>query len=263
MAVSGVEVLNNYSNIQISSSSTNMVLYAKGTVTTGTGITPTPQLIPGSSTYYQGDYSASVVGYTSPTNWPANGIWAFSCSQPIGLRSQGSISSPTSNTGQSGSFALACNGAAGTVVTWYYFCPCDMLTPATHGVGLQVFDESGALAYDSTYPPMVPYGGISYASPDTIDQLNYSLTYPAGRNYAVAFTGSVGSQRGTVSRGKLGSLDLYDIIYRPSCIGINGNVLTLRNIRASIALFVQSAGISGEYYLKSYAAGLVIDVTGL
>lgn len=266
MSISGIEVYNDYNSIQISSSSINMVLYAKGTVTT---IAPTtPYLFyadPSGRNYYAGEVCTSKASYTSPADWPVGGFWAFSCASPVGILY--SITAPAVDTGsQQGSFSLACDGAVGTQITWYYFCPCDVLTPAASGVGIQVFDEFGAMVYDSSYPIAKPWNSeVPDVGPDTIDLKTYSIRLGSGRTYAYVLPTVKGWQAGTTVRSTSGIYTYYDMINRPTALSISSNVLTIKNIRGSLEQFQQSNGIAtaGQYWTKVGSGGLLLDVTGL
>lgn len=265
MSISGIEVYNDYNSIQISSASINMVLYAKGTVTTVAPTAPYMFYDAGYTKFYAGEVCTSKASYASPADWPVGGFWAFSCTSPIGILNN--ITAPAVDTGsQQGFFNLACDGSVGTQVTWYYFCPCDVLTPASSGVGIQVFDEFGAMVYDSSYPIAKPWStGVPDVGPKTINLKTYSIKLGAGRTYAYVLPTVRGWQAGTTVRYTSGIYTYYDKINRPTALAISSNTLTIKNIRGSLVEFQQSNGIAaaGEYWDKIGSGGLLLDVTGL
>lgn len=247
--VAGFQVFNNSNTIQITSETINLGFYAKGSIAT---VAPQAryQVTP---TLYLGDKCTSKATYAN-SSFPVGGVFAFSCASRIAA-----LNIYTPRTSSNPSFSLACNGPIGTIIDWWYFAPMSGITPSSSGAGMQIFDSSGNLAYDSNYHPIK---FIDFLSADQNTATSWkqgyagTRTYPSGRTYAMAHANACNLRATQVITGSWKDLDTMAVMGY-----ISGNSITFEPQIGSINSSVFTP--LSEYWQYNDWGVMVLDVTGL
>ena len=241
----GLRVFNTANTIQIDQDSINFVYHSKGSVTTAA---PPADLMVTPTTYIA--YYATSIATITLTGAPAGGVFAVRCSSNVAPRTY----SYPMITGTAATLALACDGAAGTTVEWWYFCPVSERSPSTAGAGLRVFNEAGDLAFDSGYRS-IRYCGFHSGSGTSAGG---PYTYAAGRDYALIVSAGGHSYVGTLRADTR-----RDYVH----VGVGGRVVgndiyTANVLGSTDGGATWAGGVGGTYYYKPWGV-IVVDVTGL
>ena len=224
----GIQVKGDHGVIQIDADYRNLVFISKHTFTTTTG-----GLIADSS--YG---SISFTGRTTPV---------------IAIRSTMATTVMAATIGSTSTFYIIAKGPVGQTFTVYlYDVP---PPPSAHGVGLQVFDASGNIAFDSNWKPMVVSDAFSVPSSFlTANGSSSWRTIPTGRQWAIVH--SANTIRGRAAApGGMGSVT---VIVRGVGFTYSGQTLSMEIyslFQYSGAPDTDTLGIPGQY--------LAIDVTNL
>ncbi|MBV6853746.1 hypothetical protein P2C08_14090 [Xanthomonas perforans] len=220
----GLQIINSNGFIQIDETYRNLHFKRKGTATTNV-------VAPGVAG------NSSVQIQISDVN--AMMLIAVRCSSLVSMTSY-NINGSTVTVG------LVVNARVGATVDWYAFDTAPQAAAATYG--LQVFNASGQIVFDSAHSPMRVV--------DTY-QVNGSAgntrTYPAGRSYAAVF-----------------SPGIYVVPVNAGPEGSNGYAVNLPGVRigsssgdVTVAPF-QIQGSSGSSFNQTLPSNvMVIDVTHL
>lgn len=251
----GLQVFNDNGSIQFTTETFSMVLHSKGTVTT---IAPIPVQVVLPPYQYIGDKCTSRATFSS-TSLPPNGVFAFACTEKISAKDGGTPVSASAAGGASG-FNLACNGAIGTTIEWWYFCPSNNMPASGSNTGIQVFSSTGEVCYDSAYKPLrvVDFKARIQGSGTTWSQGDIgSFTYTAGRKYAMIPCAPGGIRLSTDRGGGRKDGDNMNVLG-----SISGNVVTIASQIGSIAGTYITSLNSGTWYYGNWAV-LIADVTDL
>lgn len=251
----GIRVFNDSNTIVIDSDSTNFVFHSKGTLSTRTPPADR-QIMPfGSGTdllRYEAYYCTSMCNINL-FGAPTGGVFAIQCASNI-APSQFSYPITSSN----GAFMeLACEGAVGTTVNWWYFVPVNKLGPSTAGQGLRVFRSNGQIAYDSGYLPIKYVDFKGGAGSPGNNATGGPYTYETGKQYALLL-----SCGGGYMGGKQRASGIYDYVN----IGVGGrvssNVIYTKDVVGASTGYSLYSGV--PYNPLYFSWGIVIvDVTGL
>lgn len=243
----GLRVLNDSNTIVIDSESTNFAFHSKGTVTT---VTPPADVYLQYGYNYISYYCNSMANITlNPA--PPGGIFAVQCSANVGnLYYATPYILPNAAV-----LELGCNGPAGTTVKWWYFAPVNSIGPSNSGAGLRVFNESGALAYDSGHLPIKYVDFISGPGLSAGGANKGPFTYPAGREYALIIS---------CGGGYYGGKKRTNIYVDEVNVGVggrvNGNVVYTADVPGRASNVMQ--GLQGNPFYFAWGV-IVVDVTNL
>jgi hypothetical protein len=110
-------------------------------------------------------------------------------------------------------------------VSWATYRSMRGMTPAAHGVGLQLFNEDGSLAYDSTMKPLRTVGGRSFADADVGQTYTIPGTQGWGlfTGWGIRYSGGIGSWFGHRAVLNGGSADLQMKMFNFIDAGFNLN----------------------------------------
>lgn len=241
----GLRVFNDANTIVIDQDLINFVFHSKGSVTTAA---PPADLMVTPTTYIA--YYATSIATISLSGAPAGGVFAIRCAYNAAPRT---FSSPLIN-GSGAFLELGCDGAAGTTIEWWYFCPVSELSPSTAGAGLRVFTEAGDLAFDSGYRS-IKYCGFHSGSASANGG---PYSYPSGRDYALIVSAGGHSYVGTARAS--GRSDFVHV-------GVGGRVSSNQIYTANVLGATDggttfAGGTAGTYYYRTWGV-IVVDVTGL